>query len=447
MLNYLLKKQWIYFNVSLNTTIKDEWSYNMLAIYYLLLLLSLLLVTKIKYRTIVKLNSLFNISWCISCGLASLGVYGLNKPIFTVHILSTICILIFNIIYMSASIKQSSIIKIVRTRHTPRKPNYRIIVFVNIIAYIFSAPFIWKSIAIIRSVGLYGLRSLSFIGTNNFANTNQLTIFQNIIEPIFIATILILAIDIGYKRQKKSMFIITIIDVIIYTILFGGRAMILQSILFIIISILLTNNFTSIKDFILQLIRKYKIIIIFTGFSLAAIMYITSQRSFYGKSFIENALLYFVGPFAFLSELLKDNTLTKNLMFGKATFGWVLGLFSIIIKLLFGTEYNGADYIITQVTSRVRVIGNGITFNALPTMLYAFLKDFGYLGSVIGPALYALTMSIVEKKYYKLNSLFWLALLIFFIYGIPFTVMNYYYMTANTVILVIIIFSFTVSVK
>lgn len=409
---------------------------------YLLLLLLLLLLNKILYNTLIRSNSLFNLTWCMCGALASLGIFGLNKPILLVHILTIVCILSFNIVYMFTSYKKP-LKKLQEDQSKPNEPNYRIIIAANIVAWIFTLPFIGRSITLIREYGFSGLRSFAYVSSDALASTAQLTIFQNIIEPIFTITVLLCMIELSYKRLRKSIVIFALLDISVYTLLFGGRAMIMEAGIFVFLSLWLRYRSFE-KNFISILIKEHKPIILLMIIAFGGLVYLTTKRSIQNMSFLANVMVYFVGPFAFLSELIKDNNaLSSGFLFGKAIFGWILSLFSIIVKLVFGMDYNGADYLISQITAPRRLIGDGITFNALPTMLFPFIKDFGYLGSIIGPALYALVIVIIETKYYKGKSLFWLALFIYALYGIPFTIMNYYYMSAQTIIFLIILFVFT----
>ena len=71
-----------------------------LAFVYIVIWISVLILTKIKYRKILKINFLYTSLWCF-CGISSMyNNLGLLKPGIYIHKIIIISIVIFNTIYV-----------------------------------------------------------------------------------------------------------------------------------------------------------------------------------------------------------------------------------------------------------------------------------------------------------------------------------------------------------
>lgn len=416
-------------------------------LFYFIALVILTMLTNILFGTILKVNMLFNISWCVFGGLSTLGLYGLYKPEYIIHLYVIVCIVIFNAIYFIISklkyidkTKNKELI----INSTIGKPNYLIIYLLNSICLIYSSFFIPKAWMIINNYGYGALRTYAFKESSIYASTTELTVFQTVVFPIIIATSIILAIDISLKRAKKILIFITIINVLVYTFLFAGRMTLIQFMSFIFIALFILN-----RKSVLHLIMKNKKYIFFSGILFIIVNYLTSERTNSTSSIFEQIYFYLSAPFIFFSNLNKMGFWENNLLYGKAIFGFILGPLDMFGVLLFNKQSNSAAYIITSITADSQLIGDGITFNALTTMLFPFMMDFGKLGIIIGPAIFALLIAFVEYKYKVKYSLFWISLFIYIIYYIPFTVMNYYFLHSATgfVILFLLIFTQKITVR
>ncbi|WP_128856238.1 hypothetical protein [Bacillus sp. CDB3] len=155
---------------------------------YSIVLLNIIFITKIKYKTIIKSNVLFTGMWCICAGLSSLGLYELNKPSAVIHFFSLTAILTFNAVFLMHNNVISNSIDFMKLKGSAR---LKIILLVNLISWIYSIPFLIKSINIIATQGFKVLRAYAFDASMGLGTTLQLLILQWVVYAIFIATILI----------------------------------------------------------------------------------------------------------------------------------------------------------------------------------------------------------------------------------------------------------------
>lgn len=193
-----------------------------------------------KNGSLFCVSGIFDLVWTLCLGLSTLGLYGMNKPSGVVVFLGCMSILIFSIM-SNLKIKIRVTINIVnKARDNEAVPISfnRGLYLVNILAYIFSMPYLVKSLAIIIqsgiTSGLYQVRTNAFSGNEAFASTAVLTIFQTVIAPLFVVMILLTTLDIGRGFLVKRSIAFSLINVVLYTVLFAGRYMLFEALLFLV---------------------------------------------------------------------------------------------------------------------------------------------------------------------------------------------------------------------
>jgi hypothetical protein len=108
--------------------------------------------------------------------------------------------------------------------------------------------FLPKILSIISDYGFANLRSFAFDSSLGLASTIELLIFQNIVAPVFLSTIIISLTMLPFKKNRSLIFL-ALIDVSLYTLFFAGRYFIIQLGFYFIFSNFLYNfkNFKSLK--------------------------------------------------------------------------------------------------------------------------------------------------------------------------------------------------------
>lgn len=390
----------------------------MFIVVYLLIFINVGLVNKLKYKVIVKPNLIFTFIWCLCVSLASLGFYGLFPLSTIIHLYTITIIISFNLSYFIVNKGYSynqSLEKI-----WDGKIRFKFIYSINFISWIFMSRFIVKSINIIMSGGFRSLRLYAYDSTMGLGTTTELTIAQLIVYPIFDLTILIAMLSLNMKKKKWVLTIIALIDIIIYSISFGGRDMLAKVLIFYLIIFFIRR--TNIKAIKVKIDKRMNVFFIGAIVFIFSIM--TQARSWVETNVVKEVYYYMVGSFSYLQELIQfDNS---NYLYGKAALGFIYNLFCNVATFLFKINYRGSDYQITQVTALPRLISPNDSFNALATMIYPLLRDFGYFGIVFGSAFLAWLLSFVEKKFKESNNTFFFCMYIIMLYIILVSTMNYY---------------------
>lgn len=389
----------------------------MFLILYLVLMITTLLITKIKYKTIIKSNVLFTGMWCICAGVASLGIYGLYKPSSIIQFYSISAILTFNTFFLLHNRFEKNIV----FKNLAGTARLRLIFIANIICWIYLSAFIPMALNLISLYGFKVLRMYAFDSSMGLATTLQLVIIQWLVQPVFVATILIAVVYIVIGRKTRKLTLIALVNVIIYTLLFGGRYMMVQMMMYYIFAFLI------VKSNDLEQLKNKKLNIIFIGVTICAIIILTSQRNWGDTGFLKNTLIYYVGSFSFLDAILNAEHYggISHFLFGKATFGFIYNLIIAPFVLLFQLPYTGSDYSITQITGIPILISPNQSYNAMSTMLYPFLRDFGYLGIIIGTTFLAWFVSFVENTFHKTKHLLFLCIYVYLAFVLFNSVMSY----------------------
>lgn len=388
----------------------------MLLLIFIVLLVMSLLLTKMIKGTLMCVNAIFNIVWCVFLGISSLNLYGLYTPSKKVYLYAIIVIFIFNIVSLGFGyIGNKSNIMVQKEKIFYNKT---LLYLLNIAAYAFSAKYIIQSINILKKHGFFMMRYYT-TGAGGYSETSNLLIFQWVVLPIFILTIIVNAINMSKKNIKWPLLVMTILDVGLYVLLFGGRYIIVR---FVFITLITYLWFERGK--ILNLIKNHKIIITFMVVVFFIIVYLTSKRSIANLNFMGNVITYFTGPFTFLSKLLESSELTQPL-YGKAVFGGLYNFIYAIIKILFGFEYNGSDVIITSITSQYIRIGESTLYNSLTSIIYPFLCDFGVFGLIIDTTIFAFLCNSIEKKAYKSMNIMWSIIYLYITFVVFDSVLQY----------------------
>jgi oligosaccharide repeat unit polymerase len=257
--------------------------------------------------------------------------------------------------------------------------------------------------------------------------------------PLFNVTMIISAIGLATKQKKmKPTIVLAIIDATIYAVIYGGRYIVVKFIFFIVSAFVISE-----KGRIKYLFKNHKKVIIFAIFGVWLLNYLTSLRSVSGMGFIGNLVVYFSGSFTFLSELLSKNVHGSYMGFGRITFGFMLNFISVIGTFVFGMPYKGTDALVTSFVGDYLTIGQGITYNALPTVLYYFILDFGKVFWVIGIIILSAFSHKVEDKFYQKKDWNYFCKYLFVLFTLFDTVLVYDYLGIGTLMSFLLIELFT----
>lgn len=406
--------------------------------------ISCLVVMHLFNRPILSVSGLFIIMWTLCLGLATLGLYGMNKPSITVVALSSISMFIFMVSSISRVKYKRIIIGSTKvsfgvSSEFGKKPltQNRLLYLFNFAAYIFSIPYLKNSLYIMLTKGIYFVREGAFNGTGGIASTAILMIFQYIISPLFLTTIILTAIDINNKNTSIFSIIVALINIVLYTMLFAGRFMILEALLLLLIVAIDTD----MQKNIMRFIRRHMRIIILVALLFFGLVYVTLRRS--SSSFLKNTYVYFCGSFSYLSYLIDNRIGTDLFLLGKALCGFIYNTICTFLTGFFNFEYKGSNHIITQLTQYMVPIGVNIRYNSMGTMLHDFIADFGVYGCIIDVCIYSHVCNYIERLASIKRTDFAKALYYYILISIVFSVLSYQFRGPGAFFTIFFIYLFT----
>lgn len=405
-------------------------------------LLCLLWIKKIRSNLFIPAG-IFVLMWTICLGLSTLGLYGMNPPSNTVVCLSCCAMIIMSftstIKLREITVGGISFVKKIENNNETVKivdslSDNKLLIALNFAAYIFSFPYLRKSLVLMMTSGMYAVRVTTGVGSE-YASTSTLILFQTIIGPLFVVTMLLVAIDISRKKYKLFPIIIAVLDVVFYTLLFAGRYMIFQLLVFIVFA-MYENNARSVLDFIL----KHKKIVMFALVLISFMCLISSLRS--ARGVISSIYVYFCGSFSYLSYLLDNDIGTNIFLLGRTQFGFIYNFIFLAATFLLGIKYNGSNHIVTQLTQYMVSIGDGVNYNSLATVLHDFIADYGVYGSIFGLLIMGLGCNYVERMKIKYQSAYYEALYLYLMYSMVNSVLGYTFRGPGGFMIVLFIYLF-----
>ena len=218
----------------------------------------------------------------------------------------------------------------------------------------------------------------------------------------------------------------------------GGRYIVVKLIFYVVSAFVIAE-----KGRIKYLFKKHKKVVIFTILVVFLLNYLTSLRSVSGMGFIGNLVVYFGGSFSFLSELLRQNIHGNYMGYGNITFGFIRNFVSVVATFVFGMPYTGTDALVNTFIGDYLTIGEGLTYNALPTVLYYFILDFGKVFWVFGIIILSAFSHKIEDKFYNKKDWNAFCKYLFVLFTLFDTVLVYAYLGIGTLIGFLLIELFT----
>jgi oligosaccharide repeat unit polymerase len=373
--------------------------------------------------------------WCIGLFISTFGFFDIYIPSTKIYIYCYIVVVLFNLVYYTFSGKnKKSEIRIFKSNIKSKK--YLVIIITNILAWGYSLKFLIRSIKIIKNYGFVALRAFSIDSSLGLATTTELLILQWIVQSIFIATIIIIISDFSLMEKKWTWLIIAFIDVLVYTLLFAERYMIMRLIVYMFFAHFFVRNNIRYNKKNNRII--YSIILV----AITGLVFITMKRSWMDTSFLKSLISYFTGPFVYLDILISDIGSNFTPLYGLSIFGFIVNLIFGVFALLFGVDYVGSNYIINQVAQTRYMISPTIEFNALTTMLYPFYRDFGFAGIIIGTVFLSFICAFIYRKMTIKHRKIYVYLLVFMSFVVFDSILSYQLLFPTAGVSILLLFTY-----
>lgn len=382
-----------------------------------------------------KYVNYLNVFVCIF-GIASIfsmfGLYNLYIPPVTAYLyilVTLICFEFFSIFFLS--IKQQ---KFKQKKNT--ELNWKYMKNLSMILFVSFLLFSIKGMSFVAQNGLFSLREIGF--TTELYTSMQKILIVNILKPINTVILILSAIELIQNNKLKLSLVFSLLNCIQCTLIFGGRGVIIEVILYFII--LLYNKY-GFK--ILKLLKKNKLLVLMFFVLIVIVSYMTINRSLRGGSGVfYNFYNYFIGSIhlfgVYVSSpctYLLDN---QHLLYGLEIFNGILEPFKILFNLLGGVQLKSGIEIINEVTQNYVYVAPNVLMNNNVTMVYAFLRDFGFFGLIICPLFLAYFYAkIYKNKVLDQNNTLRMGLWVFVMGELPFLLFEYTFAKMATVMVLI----------
>lgn len=406
-----------------------------LLILFLGFVCSLALMLRKRRRPFISL--LFVIIWSLTLSFSCLGLYGLNPPNNYVVFMGALSIIIFTVfgILFSMSPKNEGCQSLTSSskQSKPLTKNFLILILTGA-SYLYIFPFLVKSIRLIIDYGWSYMRYATSL--NTYASTAQLMIMQYLVQSIFVITILLTCIDAFNKKVYVPSIIISLFDVVFYTLLFGGRYIMFYLLIFIVSLLWLGSNgkFRSI-------FKKNKIAMSLVLIVVVLMVLLTTVRS--SNVFLKSLYVYFCGSYSYLSYLIDNSIITNFYFCGLTQFGFIYNFAYTALTFTFGIPYLGTNHIISQATSEMVNIGGDITYNSLGTFLESCICDYGLYFAPLGVIIFAFFLNYFETYYFKKRNSLSLSIYLLLIFNAVNSVFSYSFGSPTMFIMLVLVVALT----
>ncbi|WP_154886891.1 oligosaccharide repeat unit polymerase [Longibaculum muris] len=363
---------------------------------YIILFSIELLLSINKFHKIINIVSIFTGIWCVFGAVSSLGLYDLRIPNGIVHVYAWLFVFIVDSIILTFMTNKKMDIE--RNTNLALSNNHRAFK-IQLFSLILIVPMVLKVVSILLSSGsLSTIRQMYFSG-NNFSSMYLDMLFR-IIPMSLLNALIIYFVYFSFETKKRKYLYYSLFNTILVTIINGGRYAIIL-LLYSIIIMWITGNVDVSKTFI---DTRYKKKIKKITMILVAIMILVTIRR--GQELLKNIVIYFSGSLSYLDYILENapQFALNQRLHGYLTFAAFIEPVVLLLKFCGLTTAKVPSYEFNMYCQGFHDIGNGnitVLFNANTSIIYYFLRDFGWIGIIIGAIFISL---IIVKAYNKWQS-------------------------------------------
>lgn len=290
--------------------------------------------------------------------------------------------------------------------------NMKFFIGLQILVLYFLIPYFIKSLFIIQTNTLAHVKA-GLTETFSEAPLEVLKIYW-FCEPMVIASIIISCFFYFFKKGQNLSLFLTVVNVILFSVAFGGRIQMFRMSFIIILFIFLSPLIAVARKFVKR--KTKRILILILGLFVLMTVF-TEQRSWDSQvNYLKTFDIYFVGSLSLLDFYLENSgefNIEKNHLFGRASLASFIDPFILAgsqLGLLDLSTQDMGGNIINSVISKSHKIGVNHELNAFSTMYYPFIRDFGIYGIVIFPFLFGCILNwLLKHLFLTQNILYFIA--------------------------------------
>lgn len=294
----------------------------------------------------------------------------------------------------------------------------KIVVILSIISWLLSFQRLVISLGIIFSEGMDVLRAQTYLG--DVYTTMERLIYQYFVQPLFTISVIFAVVILVFSKKKNYLFIlVALINALVYSSLFGGRAMFVQFSIYAILLIALRSG-----DRIKEVFRSQKKVIVLLAIIAIPLVAISSLRVSRDWGVVGEFGLYMTAGPAFLTQLIDGGTLQMGVLNGRGLIGGVYDTFGLVLKLM-GENVQLVSQTYSDCASEFLSVAPSVTTNFTAMSIATFLMDWGIFGVIVGGVFYGTLFAVSENFFRYKQSLFSLALYMYICYASIESIQNY----------------------
>lgn len=366
-------------------------------IYSILLVISLILYKKISNPIVF-----YNLIWLLWIAVSTTDFLGFNSPSDRVYKMFIIGGIVFNIcghlfMLLEKLLSKENKKKVIRPT---LYYEYRKLIFVALQIIIFVYYFS-KAIELLSSfnsgMGYSEVRGY-YYSEDNFSSPFEYRIVTFLFDPLIMVSEIIFAINIFDKQYNWFATVLMFCNIFLRSIISGGRMIIFELSVFIIM-----NFVYQYRNYIKYKKGKLKAGVVVSIATLVA-SYITSGRveeeNTLALGAIKSLVSNFTGSFTYFSVVdgMQKYTAPK---LGRVMFAGITDIFSMVTNSIGLTDVTLLRNDVGLILADFYYIG-GKYFNAMPSMYYFFICDFGtkwfFIGNIFFAAISVCTYIYCRKE-------------------------------------------------
>lgn len=418
-------------------------------------LLMLIISYFINKKNLFKWIFLVNIWWGILIIANKINPYGGYRVSNNTYMLIWLFLLFLTIGYsftkINVRINKTCDEKIFLNQYDNIILNNRI---VKIIMYIITGLLIFYAIRYARYMGADNIllaRTARYYVGDVFRSTIELLFFNYFVATGRFFFAFIISFGLLFGRLKNRMFVLSVINLILYSYIGGSRFPFVLLGVEILVLMLIKNQLsvqklTSKKIWRGVLVGLCILIIVFfmlyfTAYRLGMLKYNFDFMKESIQVLYDQIIGYNTGPLSALSKSLDEGILYNHYYFGRAVILNGIDEFFSNFCSAFGIHITSARYAIGEVMSRTINIGIN-SFNALFTYIYWFYFDFGIIGVVIYSFVFGFLEKEVVCKFLENPSLWTLMLMVHMMYFFIMSNTTWELNAADSLVYIVILFCY-----
>lgn len=355
-------------------------AYGILGVYLFLLAASVL-----AYRKWSNPILFFNLIWCVWLFLSAVGSESIVAPrneILGYFLLGGIVLnvagFLFTLLDQAIFDRRPARIPKVGCANLIRM---RLLTFAQVVIFIYH---IYKAVSILdilTSGGSYERIRGYYYSDAYFRTTIEYLAVTYVFDPIVMLGEAVFAVNLFHRRCSRLALGLMAANAVVRAVISGGRMIIFEFAALIVVCYLYRRK-TQARQ---SKKNKWKVFLLLAMVFLLAALITSGRRGSEGgliRSAVATLVSNFTGSFSYFS-ILDQFDMYLPMQGGKAMFGGIVDLVLLLPNVLGLTNIPYISNEIGTITSEFFSIGD-ISYNAMPTMYYFFMTDFGKAGIVIG---------------------------------------------------------------